>query len=243
MSAASETARLEVIGLTVAYGHAVAVDGLSLRVSAGECVGVVGANGAGKSSLLRCIAGLLQPSGGSIRLEGRSVDRGPAWRLARAGLRIVPEGRELFGDLTVDENLRVGATLLPKGQRDEAVDATYQMFAALQGLRSRRARLLSGGEQQMLAIGRALVGRPKVLLLDEPSLGLSPIAVSALLDSLKQVKATGVSILIAEQGLRLPTALCEEVTVMRLGRSIAVGAPRDTLRSEIVSEAFLGASP
>ena len=235
----SEVPRLEVENLVVEYGRLPAVDRLSFKVSEGQCFGLVGANGAGKSSALRAIAGLQRPSAGLVRLDGRDVTGNAAWKLARKGMRLVPETRELFRGMTVDTNLQAAALCLPRRSRAIAIAEIYETFPALDRLRTREAGLLSGGEQQMLAIAKALVGRPSLLLIDEPTLGLAPAIVRALLETIRSVVVAGVSVVIAEQNLGLPKTLCDEVIVIRLGRVVATGPPASALADEIVRSAFL----
>src|SRR5579859_1253676 len=173
----SQVARLKIADLCIEYGRLPAVDRFSLRVGAGQCLGVVGANGAGKSSLLRAVAGLQRPSSGRVWLDGRDITGARPWTLARLGIRFVPETRELFSRMTVAANLKVGALRLPKAGRAASIEQAYDLFPALRGLRRQEARLLSGGEQQMLAIAKGLVGRPTMFLIDEPTLGLAPAVV------------------------------------------------------------------
>lgn len=234
-------ARLEVRDLVVAYGQAVVIDKVSFRVDPGQCLGVVGANGAGKSSLFRSIAGLVRPRSGAIQMDGRDITQEPPWKLAGRGLTLVPESRELFGGLSVLENLNVAARRLPLPERGRAIDSALSLFPALQSIRTRRARVLSGGEQQMLAIARAMACNPSMLLLDEPSLGLAPAVVSTLLASLKLIQSTGVSILISEQSLRIPQELCDRILVCAGGRIVAEGSPTEVLTDATLRHAFLGA--
>ncbi|MDO8211097.1 ABC transporter ATP-binding protein [Conexibacter sp. CPCC 206217] len=231
---------LEVEALTVTYGAGVAVDAVSLEVPAGGCLGIVGANGAGKSSLMNCVCGRLRPAAGRIALDGRDVTRRGAWKLARMGLRAVPETKELFWGLTVAENLRAGAASLPRSRREQELARVLELLPRLQELQRSTARDLSGGEQQLVAIGRAMVGRPRLLLLDEPALGLSPIAVSHIVDCLRAIRAEGTTIVIAEQSLRVPDALADELCVMQLGRVVAHGGHDEVLQGELLRQAFLG---
>jgi branched-chain amino acid transport system ATP-binding protein len=232
--------RLEVSALVVAYGRAIAVDGVNFHLPPGGCIGIVGANGAGKSSLLRAISGVTKPASGSVRIDGNEVAGQPPWSMARRGLRMVPETRELFWSLTVDENLLVGARLTPSAERRAMIASVQELFPALAKLNRQPARLLSGGQQQMLAIARALVGKPQILLLDEPSLGLAPFVVGQLIDALKEIRSRGLSLLVAEQNLRIPRSLCEEVIVVRLGKVVTKGTPKEVLDSSTLRNAFLG---
>jgi ABC-type branched-subunit amino acid transport system ATPase component len=234
--------RLDAEGVVVEYGRGRAVDGFSFTVRPGQAVGLVGANGAGKSSLLRCIAGLQRPQAGTIRFDGHDVTRKRAWTLSRRGLRLVPETRELFWNLSVIDNLRLGTVGMSSGARNESIERGLEIFPALRPLLDRRARLLSGGEQQMLALGRALVGRPSLLLVDEPTLGLAPRIVADMIVALRRIVEDGVSIVIGEQNLALPRALCDEVILLKLGREVAAGSPREVFDAETLRTAFLGST-
>jgi branched-chain amino acid transport system ATP-binding protein len=209
---------LEVEDLTVRYGAVTAVRGVSLRVADGEFVTVVGANGAGKSTLLRGIAGLVRPAGGRILLRGKPITGAAPERVVRAGLSLVPEGRHVFTTVTVAENLMLGR--LARGRRADhsaALAEVFEYFPALVALRHRRASTLSGGEQQMLAIARAMLARPAVLLLDEPSLGLAPRVVDVVLESLVRLHERGTSILLVEQNAQRAVALADRVYVLHKG--------------------------
>jgi branched-chain amino acid transport system ATP-binding protein len=235
--------RLEVKDLVVRYGRSVAVDRISLSVGRGGSVGIIGANGAGKSSFLKAVAGVVKPYGGSIRIDGVEVGGKSRWAMARRGVRLVPETRELFWNMTVGENLDVGGRLVPRSRRADRLDQVYELFPALAKFRASQANLLSGGQQQMLAIGRALVGDPEVLLLDEPSLGLAPVIVGELIDALKRISETGVSLLVAEQNLRIPRRLCGRVTAFNLGNAVAEGPPAEVLNDSTLRLAFLSVGP
>lgn len=237
-----QLARLQVEELVVEYGRGRAVDRLSFRVLPGQAIGLLGANGAGKSSLLRCIAGLQRPQSGKIRFEERDVTRKRAWTLARRGLRLVPETRELFWHLTVAENLTLGALGTSAKEGKESIESALETFPALHPLLEREARLLSGGEQQMLTIARALCGRPSLLLVDEPTLGLAPKIVSDMIGALRRIVESGVSLLVGEQSLALPRTLCDEIIILKLGRVVASGAPQDVFKEETIREAFLGST-
>jgi branched-chain amino acid transport system ATP-binding protein len=231
---------LEIESLTVSYGAGVAVDSISLRLEAGHCLAIIGANGAGKSSTMNCVAGRIRPEAGRIALDGNDITRRPAWRLARMGLRAVPETKELFGSLTVAENLRAGSVGLSRRDRGAEVKRILELFPRLAELQGSTARNLSGGEQQLVAIGRAMIGRPSLLLLDEPMLGLSPIATKLIIESLQAIRREGTTILIAEQGLSVPEALADEMAVMQLGTVVAYGGHDDVLQSDLLRRAFLG---
>jgi branched-chain amino acid transport system ATP-binding protein len=232
--------RLVVQDAGVSYGGTIAVRAVSMSLRESGCVGIVGANGAGKSSLLRAIAGATKLTRGSVEIDGKDVSRHPRWEIARHGLRLVPETRELFWHLSVQENLRIGARLVPSGERDARVESVYALFPALRRHGRTAANLLSGGQQQMLAIARALVGGPSILLLDEPSLGLAPVIVGELIEALQEIRARGIAIVVAEQNLAIPRRLCDEVLVCTLGRVTTSGPPSSVLDDATLREAFLG---
>jgi len=214
---------LEVLDLVVRYGAATALDGVSLRVGRGEMVALVGPNGAGKTTLINTVSGILKPAAGGYRLGGR--------------LAQVPEGRQLFADMTVEDNLRLGAWAV--GDRDPR--PVYELFPALAELRRRLAGTLSGGEQQMVAVGRALMARPDVLAVDELSFGLAPMIVDDLADHLVRLnRSSGMAVLLVEQNARLALDLCPRAYVLEAGR-IALKRPSDELRnSEAMQMAYLG---
>jgi len=213
---------LRVTDLVVRYGAAIALDGVSLEIGAGEMVALVGPNGAGKSTLLNAISGVIRPASGGIELRGRAVQ--------------VPEGRQLFGDLSVEDNLRVGAWL--SKERDPA--AIYRLFPEVGELRKRQAYTLSGGEQQMVAIGRAIMGRPDVLMVDELSLGLAPLVVRRLAAHLGELNERGTAIFLIEQNARLALDLCPRGYVLEAGRIVLAGASVDLVQSAAVQAAYLG---
>jgi branched-chain amino acid transport system ATP-binding protein len=213
---------LEVSHAVVRYGTATAVSDVSITVGAGECVALLGANGAGKSSLLKAILGLVPLSSGDVRLAGRSLDGIPTHKRIGAGLAVVPEGREIFPAMTAWENLRVGFHGVRAGPDiwRRRLDRVYAIFPQLVPLINRPGGLLSGGEQQMVAIGRALVRQPRVLLLDEPSLGLAPAAATQIFAALRQIAAAGTSILLVEQDLMRTLSLCQRYYILRGGELV-----------------------
>jgi branched-chain amino acid transport system ATP-binding protein len=230
---------LSVRGLQVAYGPIVAVRGLSLRVDQGEIVALLGPNGAGKTSVLRGITGLVRPVAGRVRLAGRRVDN-PA-RGVSLGMAHVPEGRRVFPELSVEENLLLGAWLVSGRaaairEREEPV---FDLFPRLAERRHQAAGLLSGGEQQMLAIGRALMSRPRLLLIDELSLGLAPLVVEELLERLVQLNRDGVSLLLIEQFVHRALGIADRVYVLSKGGLAFEGTPDDATRTGAVEEAYL----
>jgi branched-chain amino acid transport system ATP-binding protein len=234
---------LEVSALHVAYGGINAVKGIDFAVARGELVTLIGANGAGKTTTLKAIAGLLQPSGGSVRYEGENVAGLPAHALVRRGLALVPEGRGVFPRLTVEENLAMGAYIRGKAKDVAAdFDRACALFPRLAERRTQLAGTLSGGEQQMLAIARALMSRPKLLLLDEPSMGLAPIMVQRIFETVKAVAAEGTTLLLVEQNAKLALEISDRGYVMESGRIVLADRARALLGNEQVRHAYLGES-
>jgi branched-chain amino acid transport system ATP-binding protein len=231
---------LEVANLDVRYGRNRAVRGLSLAVGQDELIAVLGANGAGKSSLLRALQGLVPASGGSIRFDGEDITRlSPPERLMR-NLVLVPEGRQIVIGLSVHENLQMGAYCRSDAHVQRDIDAVYDRFPNLAARRQMAASVLSGGEQQMLAIGRALLARPKLMMLDEPSLGLSPILVERLFELIVSLRAEGLAILLVEQNTHMALEVASRGLVMELGNVVLEGAA-DVLRNdERLVGAYLG---
>jgi len=228
---------LSVEGLAARHGLLQAVRDVSLEVAEGETVAIVGANGAGKTTLLRSIAGAHRPSGGRIVFDGEDVTRLPAHRRVKRGIALVPEGRRLFPELTVEENLRVAAGVRRPGRWD--VDAVLEAFPLLRPLRHKRAASLSGGEQQATAIGRALMSNPRLLLLDEVSLGLAPVVVDGVYRSLAGLIEGGATILLVEQDLSRALGVADRVVCMLEGRFVLEGTPAELTR-ERVMEAYFG---
>jgi branched-chain amino acid transport system ATP-binding protein len=231
---------LEVRDLRVNYGHIQALKGISLDVQEGEVVAILGANGAGKTTLMRTLSGLIAPQGGAIRFAGQDIVRLGTDRIVRFGIGQSPEGRRVFGTLSVTENLRLGGFTRPPDEIGTSCEYVYKIFPRLYERRSQLAGTLSGGEQQMLAIGRALVTRPKLLLLDEPSLGLAPLIVRNLFQVLAEVRDTGVTILIVEQNARMALKLADRGYVLEVGRIGHEGAARALLASPEIQAAYLG---
>jgi branched-chain amino acid transport system ATP-binding protein len=231
---------LEVAGLEVRYGGIRAVKGIDLAVEEGELVCLIGANGAGKSSTLRAISGLLPTSPGAVRYAGRDLADRRAFERVRAGLTMVPEGRGVFPQLTVDENLAMGAYVRADGEVEADRERVFRLFPRLRERRGQTGGTLSGGEQQMLAIGRALMSRPRLLLLDEPSMGLAPIVVQLIFEVVREINAHGVTCLLVEQNARAALALARRAYVMESGAITLSGPAAELANDPRVVEAYLG---
>lgn len=232
---------LEVRDLDIAYGKVPALQSVTLQVAEGESVAVLGANGAGKSTLLRTISGLLRPGRGSVLLDGVRLDRLPAYRIAALGIAHVPEGRRVLPEMTVEENLELGAYLpAARARRAETLAWIYAIFPRLAERRRQRAGTLSGGEQQMLAVGRGLMLRPRLLMLDEPSLGLAPLVVDLTFEKIAEVKKEGIGILLVEQNVQRALALADRGYVLEGGRVVLQGPSQALLENPHVKVAYLG---
>jgi len=232
---------LEVSGLRVAYGGINAVKGIDLRVEAGELVALIGANGAGKTTTLKTLAGLLRPAAGRISYDGKDVTAVPVYRLVQLGMVLVPEGRGVFGRMTVEENLAMGAHCREDRLAvDTDRDRVYVLLPRLAERRRQLAGTLSGGEQQMLAIGRALMSRPRLLLLDEPSMGLAPIMVEKIFETIHTIASDGVTLLLVEQNARLALEVSGRGYVMESGVIALAGSARGLLDNPQVRRAYLG---
>jgi branched-chain amino acid transport system ATP-binding protein len=227
--------------LSVAYGGIRAVKGVSLALYPGELVSLIGANGAGKTTTLKAICGLLTPQSGEVRFNGQPVHAQGPWDLVAQGLVMVPEGRGIFARMSIDENLRMGAYLRRDRDIETDMEAVYVRFPRLKERRKQLAGTLSGGEQQMLAMGRALLARPKVLLLDEPSMGLSPIMVDKIFEVVADVSAQGVTVLLVEQNAHRALEMAQRAYVMESGEITLQGAACDLLGDPQVQAAYLGA--
>ncbi|NJQ02204.1 ABC transporter ATP-binding protein [Streptomyces zingiberis] len=235
------TALLEVENLRVAYGKIEAVKGISFSVEAGQVVTLIGTNGAGKTTTLRTLSGLLKPLGGTVVFDGRKLNGVPAHKIVELGLAHSPEGRHIFPRLTIAENLQLGAFL----RKDNAgiaqdIERAYERFPILGERRKQPAGTLSGGEQQMLAMGRALMSRPKLLMLDEPSMGLSPIMMQKIMETIGELRAQGTTILLVEQNAQAALSLADHGHVMEIGKIVLSGTGQDLLHDESVRKAYLG---
>ena len=237
-------ALLAVKGLKIAYGGIHAVKGIDLEVGAGELVALIGANGAGKTTTLKALSGLLKPAAGSVHYDGQDVTGKPAFELAQRGLALVPEGRGVFARLTVEENLAMGAYIRDARKEGAAIaadrDHAYTTFPRLAERRKQLAGTLSGGEQQMLAIARALMCKPRLLLLDEPSMGLAPLVVQKIFETIRRIAAEGVTLLLIEQNARLALQTCNRGYVMESGLITLSGEAKSLLDNPQVRHAYLG---
>ena len=235
-------ALLTIENLHTYYGYVHALKGIDLEVNEGEIVCLIGANGAGKSTTLRTISGLVRPREGRILLGGESIETVPAHQIVELGISQAPEGRQVFGTLTVTENLNMGAYTL--GADKEAIEENRQrVFSLFPRLEERKTQLggtLSGGEQQMLTIGRALMARPKLLMLDEPSLGLAPILVKTIFDTIRAIQERGVTILLVEQNARAALKVADRGYVLETGKVVLSGSAQQLLQDERVRKAYLG---
>jgi branched-chain amino acid transport system ATP-binding protein len=232
---------LQVRGVAADYGDVRALWDISLHVDAGEIVALVGPNGAGKTTLMRTIAGLHRPSSGSVSFEGQTLHRLAPHRIVEQGLILVPEGRHLFGEMTVLENLWLGAfSARARGRRAETLAQVYDVFPLLRERHKQIAATLSGGQQQMLAVGRALMGLPRLLLLDEPSLGLAPLVVRGIFEVITAVNREGITVLLVEQNAHLALAVADRAYILEQGRVAGEGSGAALLHDKQVQRAYLG---
>ena len=233
-------AMLAVNDIHVYYGSIHAVKGVSLEVNEGEIVTLIGANGAGKSTVLNTISGLLHPRGGSVTFMGQDLKGVPPHKLVARGMAQVPEGRRIFLQMTVEENLEMGAYTRSGGGIDADLEKVYAYFPRLMERRRQIAGTLSGGEQQMLAMGRALMSRPKLLMLDEPSMGLAPILVEQIFDIIRELHAAGTTILLVEQNARMALSISDRAYVLETGSISLEGEAKELLKDDRVRKAYLG---
>tara|TARA_B100000378_G_scaffold104891_1_gene83884 strand:- start:548 stop:1261 length:714 start_codon:yes stop_codon:yes gene_type:complete len=234
---------LEVSGLTTAYGEISALREANLSVGSGEVVGLIGPNGAGKSTLLNTAAGLLVPRVGRVEFKGRDVTGRPPEELLKAGLALVPERRRIFVDLSVEENLRIGGVTIPAAERGDLLDEMAELFPVLRDKWTTSAGYLSGGEAQQLAIGRALMSRPQLLMMDEPSLGLAPILVDAVFELIEALRAQGRTLLIVEQNASRMLEVADRAYVLRSGQMVAEGTGTELQSDERLFDLFVGNRP
>ena len=234
---------LKVTDLVVSYGGIEALKGISFDVEQGQIVTLIGANGAGKSTTLRTISGLVPPKEGRIYFEGRDITDLKTQKIVETGIAMVPEGRRVFANLTVLENLRIGAYLRKdKAVIEEDINYVYELFPRLKERSWQLAGTLSGGEQQMLAVGRAVMTRPKLVMMDEPSLGLAPLVVKDIFKIIQTLKSTGMTVLLIEQNANAALHACDYAYVMETGRITTSGTGEELLASEAIQEAYLGKS-
>jgi len=232
---------LELRSVRAGYGTFQALFDVSLEVRAGEAVGVIGPNGAGKTTLMRVVSGMIRPTAGTIVMEGVDLVTTPAHRIVALGMAHVPESRRLFAGMTVEENLRMGGFMpAARPKFRQRLDFVYELFPRLRERRHQRAGSMSGGEQQMCAIGRALMSEPRLLLLDEPSAGLAPVIVEMVFDLVKRIRATGVTVLIVEQNVQQVLRVVDRAYLLKAGSIRASGPAAELLASDSIREAYLG---
>jgi branched-chain amino acid transport system ATP-binding protein len=231
---------LEAQGLTSHYGRIPALKGIDLRIEPGELVALVGANGAGKTTLLRALSGVQRVSAGRVWFEGEDITAARPDRRVRLGIAQVPEGRQVFGPLSVEDNLILGAYLRPRAAARRALGGIYDRFPALAERRRSPAGMLSGGQQQMLAIGRALMAAPRLLLLDEPSMGLAPRLVEEIFGAIRRLRESGTTIFLVDQNARAALAIADRAYVLETGRIVLAGAGAELAANEAVKRAYLG---
>jgi len=231
---------LKVDNIHVYYGAIHAIKGISFEVNEGEIVTLIGANGAGKSTTLNTVAGLLKPREGSITLEGQSLLGIPAHKLVSRGMALCPEGRRIFQAMTVRENLEMGGYSRPAAEIDGSLEDVFNRFPRLKEREKQIAGTLSGGEQQMLAMGRALMSKPKLLMLDEPSMGLAPILVEQIFDIIKELHAAGTTILLVEQNAQAALSVADRAYVLETGKIVLSGTGKELMASDQVRKAYLG---
>ena len=231
---------LNVNDINVYYGAIHAIKGVSFQVNVGEVVTLIGANGAGKSTILNTVCGLLHSRTGSVEFLGQNLASVPAHKIVERGLAHVPEGRRIFQQMTVEENLEMGAYTRARGDIPDGLERVYQQFPRLKERRRQVAGTLSGGEQQMLAMGRGLMSNPKLLMLDEPSMGLAPILVEQIFDIIRRLHKAGTTILLVEQNARMALSVADRGYVLETGKIVATGSGEELLRDEAVKKAYLG---
>ena len=234
-------AMLEIKDLQVYYGMIQAIKGVSFEVNQGEVIALIGANGAGKTTILHTITGLLSPKTGSVLFEGKDITKIPAHKIVSMGMAHVPEGRRVFAQLTVLQNLKMGAyTRNDKEEIEQTLRTVYDRFPRLEERKNQMAGTLSGGEQQMLAMGRALMSHPKIILMDEPSMGLSPIFVNEIFDIIEQVSKSGTTVLLVEQNAKKALSIADRAYVLETGNIVLEGNANDLLNDDSIKKAYLG---
>ena len=234
-------AMLEIKDIEVYYGMIQAIKGVSFEVNEGEVVSLIGANGAGKTTILHIITGLISPKKGSVIFEGKDITKIPAHKIVSLGMAHVPEGRRVFAELSVYENLRMGAyTRKDKAEIAKTLEMVYKRFPRLEERKNQLAGTLSGGEQQMLAMGRALMSHPKIIVMDEPSMGLSPIFVNEVFDIIKEVSASGTTVLLVEQNAKKALSIADRAYVLETGKIVLEGDAKVLMNDESIKKAYLG---
>ena len=234
-------AMLKVTDLQVYYGVIQAIKGLSYEVNEGEVIALIGANGAGKTTILHTITGLVEAKSGTVEFEGKNITKMPGHKIVTLGMAHVPEGRRVFAELSVLENLKMGAyTRKDKNEIAQSLEMVYKRFPRLEERKNQLAGTLSGGEQQMLAMGRALMSHPKIILMDEPSMGLSPIFVNEIFDIIKEVSASGTTVLLVEQNAKKALSIADRAYVLETGKIVLEGDAKELMNDESVKKAYLG---
>ena len=234
-------AMLEVNDIKVYYGMIQAIKGVSFHVDEGEVIALIGANGAGKTTILHTVSGLLTPKEGTITFEGQDLVKIPGHKIVSMGMAHVPEGRRVFANMTVLQNLKMGAfTRSDKNEIDATIEKVYKRFPRLKERQNQMAGTLSGGEQQMLAMGRALMSHPKIILMDEPSMGLSPIFVNEIFDIIQEVSKSGTTVLLVEQNAKKALSIADRAYVLETGKIVLEGKASDLLNNDSIKKAYLG---
>lgn len=234
-------AMLEIKDLEVFYGMIQAIKGISFEVNEGEVIALIGANGAGKTTILHTITGLLEASKGAVFFDGENITKIPAHKIVSMGMAHVPEGRRVFANLTVLQNLKMGAyTRHDKNEIEETLATIYERFPRLQERQNQLAGTLSGGEQQMLAMGRALMSKPKIILMDEPSMGLSPILVEEIFHIIREISASGTTVLLVEQNAKKALAIADRAYVLETGNIVLSGDAKEMMNNDSIKKAYLG---
>ena len=234
-------AMLEVKDLQVSYGMIQAIKGISFEVNQGEVIALIGANGAGKTTILHTVTGLLAPKAGSIMFEGQDITKVPAHKIVSMGMAHVPEGRRVFAQLSVYDNLKMGAyTRKDNNEIEESLEMVYKRFPRLEERKNQMAGTLSGGEQQMLAMGRALMSKPKIILMDEPSMGLSPIFVNEIFNIIQDVSASGTTVLLVEQNAKKALSIADRAYVLETGNIALEGDAKVLMNDDSIKKAYLG---
>ncbi len=234
-------AMLEIKDIEVYYGVVQAIKGISFEVNEGEVIALIGANGAGKTTILHTITGLLSPKKGTVIFEGKDITKVPAHKIVSLGMAHVPEGRRVFAELTVYQNLRMGAyTRKDKAEIEQTLEMVYKRFPRLEERKNQLAGTLSGGEQQMLAMGRALMSHPKIIVMDEPSMGLSPILVNEIFDIIQEVSAGGTTVLLVEQNAKKALSIADRAYVLETGKIVLDGDAKELMNDDSIKKAYLG---